>query len=126
MNPKHERDESLWLMVVSPTVWAAHFLGSYVTAAIWCAKFAQADRSADWVRLAVVVYTIVALLLIGYVARLGYVQYRSRSQVGGALDAGDAEDRTSFLGFATLLLSGLSAVATIFVALVIAFIGSCN
>ncbi|MGB7839915.1 MAG: hypothetical protein WBL40_17580 [Terrimicrobiaceae bacterium] len=36
----HEKRQSLWLLMISPTIWAAHFLLCYLTAAIWCAKFA--------------------------------------------------------------------------------------
>jgi hypothetical protein len=37
-----------------------------------------------------------------------------------------AEDRHQFLAFSTLILSGLSAVATIYVALAPVFIGNCR
>ena len=36
--------ESLWAMIVAPTIWAVHFLACYILAAIWCAK---AGRAAD-------------------------------------------------------------------------------
>jgi hypothetical protein len=35
-----EANESLWLLVASPVIWAAHFLLCYGTAAVWCAKVA--------------------------------------------------------------------------------------
>ena len=45
MNPAsndetHESRQSLWLLIVSPSMWAAHFLPCYITAAVWCEKFA--------------------------------------------------------------------------------------
>ena len=36
-----ERNESLWMLVVSPTIWAVHFGLCYITAAVWCAKAAK-------------------------------------------------------------------------------------
>jgi len=41
-------------------------------------------------------------------------------------DADTPEDRHRFLGFATLLLSGLSAVAVIYTALVVVVFRSCH
>jgi hypothetical protein len=76
-------------------------------------------------RAAIAVYTVFALFGIAAVARVGY----RRHQYGGASaphDLDTPEDRHRFLGFATLLLAGLSATATVYVALTAVFIGSCN
>jgi hypothetical protein len=62
MNAPPEHKESLWLLIVSPTIWAVHFLLSYISAAIWCAKFASRYDSIEPVRWAIVFYTAVALL----------------------------------------------------------------
>ena len=35
-----EARESLWVLAASPSVWVAHFLLAYCTAAVWCAKAA--------------------------------------------------------------------------------------
>ena len=35
-----EKNQSLWLLTASPVMWAAHFLLSYGTASVWCAKVA--------------------------------------------------------------------------------------
>jgi len=37
--PPEER-ETLWLITFSPTIWAVHFLLSYMAASVWCAKVA--------------------------------------------------------------------------------------
>lgn len=127
MNTKPESEESLWLLVVSPTIWSVHFLASYLTAAIWCAKLGGSGADFAQVRLAIGVYTLVALQGIAWVAWVGFRRHDSRpvsNQVPH--DADTPEDRHGFLGFATLLLSALSAVATIFVALVAVFVGSCD
>lgn len=123
---KPESGETIWLIVVSPTIWSVHFMACYLTAAIWCAKLGDSDASFQFVRILIAVYTALALMGIALVARLGHNRHRSRGVSGRSHFTDTAEDRHSFLGFATLLLSLLSAVATIFVALVAVFVGSCN
>ena len=115
-----EEKESLWLLIVSPTIWALHFLASYITAAIWCAKFASRYGSLEPVRWAIGVYTVVALTGIGLNGWGGYRRHR----YGGETvphEADTPEDRHRFMGFATTLLAALSAVATVFAALVVVF-----
>lgn len=119
-----ERRESLWWLTASPVLWALHFLACYLTAAIWCAK---AGRAAElgWVRGAVAAYTAAALAGIGWTLLQGLRRHRH----GAATVPHDFDtpgDRHRFLGFATLLLSGLSAVAVIYAALVAIFIGTCR
>jgi hypothetical protein len=113
------------MLTISPALWAAHFLASYVTAAIWCAKFTDVDGSLDNARLAIGGYTVLALAGIGVTAWIGQRRHR---HAGGdpPHDADSPQDRHRFLGFATLLLSALSAVATIFQALPALFFGSCR
>ena len=77
------------------------------------------------VRLAIIVYTIVASAGIGVVGWVGYC----RHNYGNAElphDDDTPEDRHRFLGFSTLLLSALSLVATFYEALVVIFFRSCN
>ena len=121
----HERNQSLWMIVISPTIWAVHFLASYITAAVWCAKFAGRDGPLESARWTIAAYTIVALAGIGFTGWRGY----RRHTYGTATvphDFDTPEDRHRFLGYATVLLSGLSAVATIFEALVIVFVETCH
>jgi hypothetical protein len=120
-----EEKESLWTLVLAPAIWAAHFIVSYVTAAIWCAKFVGPDGSLLSVRIAVAIYTVAALLGIGVTAWRGFQRH---SFEGSTLphDFDSAADRHRFLGFATLLLSGLSAVATVYAALPAVFIRTCH
>lgn len=120
-----ESNQSLWMLTAGPAIWAVHFLASYITAAIWCAKFSGPEETLGAARVAIAVYTVVALIGIGMAGRSGY----RRHSYGTATvphDFDTREDRHRFLGFATLLLSGLSAVATVYVALTIVFVESCH
>ena len=125
MTETAEKNQSLWLLTASPTIWAAHFLLCYITASIWCAKVVGAGGSLQSVRVAIAVYTVLALAGIGF---LGWNGYRKHSFGNAVLPHDDdtPEDRHRFLGFATLLLSALSAVAVIYAALVAVFIRSCH
>ena len=125
MSQLAEKNQSLWLLTGSPVIWAGHFMLSYITASIWCAKLAGPDKSLWEVRVAILIYTALALAGIGFI---GSIAYRKHSHGHAALphDADTPEDRHRFLGFATLLLSGLSGVAVIYAALVVVFIGSCH
>lgn len=120
-----ERNESLWMLTVSPTIWAAHFGLCYVTGAIWCAKAADVLAPLGGVRTAVFVFTVVALAGI---AITGWIGYRAHSYGAGELPHDDdtPEDRHRFMGFATLLLSGISAVAVTYAALVVVFVETCQ
>lgn len=123
-HPLHEKHERLWLLAVSPTIWAAHFLLCYLTAAIWCAKFAR-DGSLGPVRWAILVYTIAALAGIGLNGRSGLRRHRRGSE-STPHDYDTPGDRHGFLGYATVLLSALSAVAVVFAALVVIFFKDCR
>ena len=114
-----------WRLVAGPTVWAAHFLLSYVTAAVWCAKAGVPATSLGAARVALAGYTVVALAVI---AGFGWRGWRQHRQGDARLphDAASAADRQRFLGFATLLLCGLGFVAVLYSALAIGVIGTCR
>ena len=124
---------SLWLLTVAPTIWAAHLMLCYVTAAIWCAKAAGPAVSLDGIRTATFWYTVVALIGI---AVIGWEGLRRHSYPSTSLGAGGAEatthdldspdDRHRFLGFATLLLSGLSGVAVLYAAFAATLFDTCR
>ena len=121
----HERNQSLWLLVSSPTIWAMHFLACYLTAAIWCAKYAGPDRSLGNVRVAIAIYTVIAMVGICVIGFVGYRRNRYQHKTMPH-DRDTPEDRHRLLGSATLLLSGLSAIATLFVAIAAYFIEKCD
>lgn len=119
-----EERESLWVLITPPIIWSAHFLLCYITAAIWCAKVVGRDGPLDGIRIAIAIYTALALIGIGII---GWNAFH-RHNYGTATvphDFDTPEDRHRFLGFATLLLSGLSGIGTVYVALAAVFIGTC-
>lgn len=121
MNLLPEKRESLWLLAGSPVIWSAHFLLCYITAAIWCAKIGGPLGGA---RTAIAMYTAAALAGIGVMAWVGF----QRHSFGGSTaphDFDTPEDRHRFLGFASLLLSALSAVAVVYAALAAVLMESC-
>ena len=127
--PLHEETsevrQSLWLLIISPSIWALQFLACYITAAIWCEKVAGRDGALGFVRGLIALYTAVALAGI---ALNGWAGWRRHSFGSSTLphDYDSPEDRHRFLGFATFLLAVLSAIATVFVALVAVFFADCR
>lgn len=120
-----ERPRYLVLLAASPTIWAAHFLLAYCTAAVWCEKVASPGGSLGAAGIAIWIFTALALAGIAIVGLLGWRRHR----YGGGEpphDFDSAEDRHRFLGFACLLLSGLSAAAVFYSALAVVFVGSCR
>lgn len=117
--------ESLWTLFTAPTIWAAHFLACYAAVAIYCEKAGAEDFTFAELRLALVLITILALAGIVLSAWLAWRQW--------GFGSGDPphhtptrEDRLLFQGFATLLLSGLSFVAVLFVAVPLVVIEACQ
>jgi hypothetical protein len=120
-----ERNRDLWMLAASPAIWATHFLVSYATVAIWCAKLVDAGGPLAGSRAAIGVYSALAL---GAIAVIGWRAWK-RHRLGGGEASRDRDspaDRYRFLGHATLLLSGLSAVAVIYATLAIVFVRDCR
>jgi hypothetical protein len=120
-----ERNLELWMLAVSPATWALHFMGCYLTAAIWCAKAGRTASAQPTLVSAIAVYTAVALLAIAIVGARGWRRHR----LGGEPPPHDddtPEDRHRFLGWASFLLSALSAIAVCYSALVAVFLRSCT
>jgi hypothetical protein len=116
---------SLWLLTIAPTIWAAHLLLSYITAAVWCARFAGQGAGLGGVRTAVAWYTAAALVGIAVVGWEGMRRHHFGTEAT-THDLDSPEDRHRFLGFATLLLAGLSAVAVLYAALAATFFETCR
>ena len=116
---------SLWLLTAGPAIWAAHLLLSYITAAVWCAKFAPAGAPLDGVETAIAWYTAAALAGIAFVGWEGLRRHRHGTEAT-THDLDTREDRYRFIGFATLLLSGLGAVGVIYAALAARVFDTCR
>ena len=120
-----EAKGGLFLLTAPPTIWSAHFLVSYLTAAIWCEKFTSPSGEAGPVQWLIGIYTLAALPTIGYFGWRGYRRSQRDEAEAELTTEADAE-RYRFLGFASLLLAGLSGVATIYTALVVVFVRTCH
>ncbi|MEQ8849484.1 transmembrane prediction [Botrimarina sp.] len=123
--PPPSEARSLWGVTLAPVVWSVHFLACYITAAVYCEKFATRQASLGPVRVAVAAYTAAAVLAIAVVG------WRAARRLRGAhgerpYDEATPVDQARFLAFATLLLSLLSLVATFYVAAVAAFVTTCQ
>jgi hypothetical protein len=116
---------SLWLLTIGPTIWAAHLLLCYVTAAIWCAKFVPSGGPLGGIRSAIMWYTAVALTGIAIIGWEGFRRHSYGTETT-THDLDTPEDRHRFLGFATLLLSGLSAVGVLYAALAATYFETCR
>ncbi|GGE07836.1 hypothetical protein GCM10011390_28600 [Aureimonas endophytica] len=124
-HPDRQTRDTLWTLIASPTIWALHFLFSYVFAASVCAPNEAITRTLGTVRLAVGGATLLALVLI---ALIGWRAYREWRHNGGRFphDGNTAEERERFMEFSSVLLAGLSFVAVAFVALPVFLIADCR
>ena len=138
---------SLWLLTIAPMIWMSHLLLCYGTVAVWCGKFASSGGALNGVAAAIGWYTAIALVALVVIAWEGFQRHlyvatgaaagagrqrasSTRFETGGTeatthdLDA--PEDRHRFLGFATLLLAGLSAIGVLYAALAATFFETCR
>ena len=120
-----EEASSLWLLVMTPTIWAAHFVTSYAATSLACVKFPGPDGipRLQWL---VGGLTAAALLAIVW---LGWRAWRQWDY----LDDGDyshrthsTEDRHEFLGHAAFLLAIVSFIGVAFVAMPVWLTGVCR
>ena len=116
--------ESLWTLFTAPVVWAVHFLVCYIGAAVYCAKRDLIPLDFGSVRIGIAAVTLVALVLILASAWLAWRQW-GFGLYDPPHDEPNRHDRRRFQGFATLLLSGLSFIAVIYVGLAALFISEC-
>src|SRR5262245_37137984 len=109
MIPATQAHQGLWRLVVPPSIWATHFIASYATVSVWCSKVAVHGGSFWQVQTIIAAYGIVALAGLGFTAWIGY---RECARGGDAQSQDTIEGRYRFVGYATLLLSALSGIAT--------------
>ena len=112
---------TLWVLIVPPTAWAAHFLFSYLWAAISCAKTGS-FASVPWLYVAGTGLALVVIALSGW---LGWKQSRTPGDPPPHEESTEI-DRLRFLATATLLLAALSFVGVVFTALPVVFLRQCT
>lgn len=116
--------ETLWTLFTAPVVWALHFMVCYVVVAIHCEKAVLWAIEFGTIRVALGGVTLLALAMIVLSAYLAWRQWGFGSG-DPPHDQPTPLDRRRFQGFATLLLSGLSFVAVIYVAIPLILIDGC-
>ncbi|MDP1028642.1 hypothetical protein Q5H91_15575 [Sphingomonas sp. KR1UV-12] len=114
-------DVSLWTLIVPPTVWAVHFLFSYLWAALNCAKVGEFAKFPTLFA----VGTVLALLVIAAAGVIAWIQSRMPGD-DPPHESGTDVDRLRFIATSTLLLAGLSFVAVIFTATPVLFLTDCR
>lgn len=119
-----ERTFYLVMLPMGPTIWAAHFFATYIIATVWCAPVLGPNASLAGAHIIIAGLTVAALAGIAIVGWSGYRRQGYGSETAPH-DDDTPEDRHRFLGLATMLLAGLSAVATIYVGISTSFFTNC-
>ena len=115
--------DRLWVPLVSPIIWSSHFTISYIWAAMACGRFAP--QAAGSLEAALIALTVIALVAIGvfFLRSLRQLNYQLPDQPN---DDGTPEDRNRFMAYTTLLLAGMSWIATLFVGVAATAMGGCQ
>lgn len=127
MLPSKDTRDNLWTLIAAPTIWAVHFLLSYIVAAYACAPNEEIFRDIAMVRLLIGGLTAIGLLGTGLIFLRAFREWRAD---GGGLHTERDQDtsggREAFLEFSTVLLAALSFVAILFVAMPAIFTVDCR
>ena len=116
--------ERLWLPVVAPVVWSTHFTLCYTTAALACGRFADVLPPAR-------VRGLLAAFTVAAVAGMLWCVWDGWRRLGkgwprGPHDDDTPHDRRRFMAFTTVLLAGLSVLATVFEAAALWAVDRCT
>lgn len=116
----------LWRVILSPVVWAVHFLFCYGYVAISCQKLGR-TASLDDPRWAILTATAVGLGLVGLTTRrLWHGRGRSLTDNDFEYEHNTPDERHRFLSHIALMLCALSAVAMIYVTIPALLLESCR
>ena len=118
-----ERGERLWMPVVAPIIWAVHFTVSYVTVAMACGRFGGVTPFGH-PRLVVGIYSVVAIAAMAALFVHGFSRHQY-TLPDRPNDDDTPEDRRRFVAFTTMLLAGLSVVATVYAWFAIVIVSPC-
>ena len=117
-----EESGSLWRITLAPLTWAVHFVVCYALIATSCAR----GWPVETMRQGLLIFTVAALALIGWIGLRAWRQWNV-TQTGDFVNRrGVAEDRHHFLGHAAFLLSVISLIGVVFVAMPLAILGGCR
>jgi hypothetical protein len=116
-----ESTERLWIPILAPAIWALHFMLCYATIVAACGRFAG---GASGLPTLIAAYTAAAMAAIGALFVHGWRRHRWQLPAD-THDDDTPEDRRHFMAWTTMLLAGLSLVATAFVALAAFLVGGC-
>lgn len=105
----NHRGESLWVPIVAPVIWAVHFLACYAWVALACGRLGDFDQAHRGIIALTVVASVAIAVCLWYGFHRHDYQLPDRSN-----DDGTSEDRRQFMAVTTMLLAGLSLIATIF------------
>lgn len=116
----------LWKVIISPIIWATHFLFCYTFVAIHCEK-AGRDASLDDPRLWIIIATLVAIAGIAWCGlSLWKVRARSVTDNDFEFEHNSPEERHRFLSHAALMLCVLSAIAVLYVLIPMLYLSTCR
>lgn len=114
--------DSLWRMILPPTVWAIHFVTVYGLTAVICAKTAAADTA----RIGIVAASAVALSVIAVSGWRAWRQWDYPEGQDKVHDGKTDQARREFLGHVAFLLAVISAIGVIFATLPAVWIATCR
>jgi hypothetical protein len=112
---------TLWTLIVPPSMWAAHFLFSYLWAALNCAKVGEFATFPTLFAIG----TAVALVVIVAAGWVAHVQANRKGDTPPH-DSGTEIDRLRFLATATVLLAALSFIGVVFTAMPVIVLTDCR
>lgn len=115
---------SLWRITFAPVIWAVHFAVSYAATAIVCARFAGPADQLGTLRGVIAGLTVLALAAIAVIGARSWISWDLIDN--SDYEAARAESRHAFLGHISFLLSIVSAIGVVFVALPIVVLATCR
>ena len=122
MATEHPR-ESLWVPIVAPVIWSAHFMICYGWAAMACGRFSGAGFERAHTGISIV--TIVAAIACAGCLWYGFERH-GRQLPDQPNDEATPEDRTQFMAVVTMLLAALSLAGVLFAGIAAVSVGGCG